>query len=332
MKRFTAVVAVVMTASGILQSASPAYGTYPGKNGRIAFRKILTPGFDRGEDYTWAAIFTIRPDGTGLRRITHPPNGVVTTQPDWSPNGRWIAYMRKKLGSDWRVFRIRRNGTDRENLSQACVPDRCIAELNPAWSPTGRRIVYVRAWTPERRSELHVNLFVMRPNGTHRVAVTSGPTSRHEDYGPQWSPNGKRLVFERFNATRRKSAAFTVRLDGSGLRRLTPWRMDAGGLPDWSPNGRWIMFFNHLESDVPKTLWLVHPNGEGLHRITTTSGGTFTWWSGSFSPDGSMITAGGSPWEGRADVYLMNYKGEGLQSIAETVRWDSEPDWGPRLK
>jgi len=336
MKRLTAVVAFTVTAAAVLLSAAPASATYPGKNGWIAFRKVLSPGFHAPyTGYNHAALYLIRPDGTGLRQLTHPRDGVVNTQPDWSPNGRWIAYQRTKKGHPTQIFRIRRNGTDGQNLSRLCGPEFDICESNPAWSPGGRRIAFTRVWRPEEGSEPQVNIFVMRANGTHRVAVTSGPVSLHEDYAPQWSPNGKRLVFERLNNPKSKAAAFTVRLDGTGLRRLTPWWMDAGALPDWSPHGRCIMFFNPTESEVPKTLWLVRPNGEGLHRITTTSGGRFTWWSASFSPSGRRIAAGRSDWAqdgAKADVYVLKKTGEILRNVTQSVRWDSEPDWGPRRK
>src|SRR5215211_5780721 len=334
MKRFTA--AAVLAASAVVVSAPPASATYPGKNGWIAFRKVLSPGFHAPyTGYNHAALYLIRPDGTGLRQLTHPRDGVVNTQPDWSPNGRWIAYQRTKEGHPTQIFRIRRNGTDGQNLSRPCGPEFDICESNPAWSPGGRRIAFTRVWRPEGGLEPQVNIFVMRANGTHRVAVTSGPVSLHEDYAPQWSPNGKRLVFERLSNPRDKAAAFTVRLDGTGLRRLTPWRMDAGAFPDWSPNGRWILFFNHTESEVPKTLWLVHPNGEGLHRITSTDGGIVTWWSAGFSPNGRRITAGRSEFAAggaNADVYVLKKTGEIVRNVTQSVQWDSEPDWGPRRR
>jgi TolB protein len=331
MKRFTA--AIVLAASAVVISAPPASATYPGENGWIAFRKILVPGYDRGEDYTRGAILIVRPDGTGQRRVTYPPQGVITTQPDWSPNGRWIAYQRKTVDGHWRIYRIRRNGTDRQNLSkQTCPPETCLEEFTPAWSPNGRRIAYVHFQLKPKPVTV---ISIMRADGRHRVQVTAPahPETGTGDFCPQWSPSGKRLVFERFRGDKQKSAVFTVRLDGTGLRRLTPWWMDAGEFPDWSPNGRWILFLNHSTQDVPSSLWLVHPNGEGRHRITTTSGGTFTWLSGSFSPDGTMITAGGTPWVGgRSDVYTMNADGSGFQNVTQSVRWDSEPDWGPRRK
>jgi hypothetical protein len=60
-----------------------------GKNGRIAFRRFLTAG------QAWEALFTINPDGTGERQITHPHRKVLDYDPDVSPDGRWLVYAKK---------------------------------------------------------------------------------------------------------------------------------------------------------------------------------------------------------------------------------------------
>ena len=90
LRRFTAIAAIATVVSTMLLTAVPARATFPGKNGRIAFRRYLN------DAHTRAAIFTINPDGTGLLQLTHPRRGVAHEVPDWSPDGKWIAYER-----DW---------------------------------------------------------------------------------------------------------------------------------------------------------------------------------------------------------------------------------------
>src|SRR5262245_35979885 len=95
----------VLAAACLVVFAQPAYATYPGQNGRISFRRYLN------EHHTWGAIFTINPDGTHERQVTHPRRGVLTWQQDWSPNGRWIAYQREGgPGPFDDIFKIRANG------------------------------------------------------------------------------------------------------------------------------------------------------------------------------------------------------------------------------
>jgi dipeptidyl aminopeptidase/acylaminoacyl peptidase len=72
--------------------------------------------------------------------------------------------------------------------------------------------------------------------------VTTLPKGAEFDFEPQFSPDGSRIAFTRFkNFEKRKSAIHVVATDGSGLRRLTPWKLNASH-PDWAPDGQRIAF------------------------------------------------------------------------------------------
>ena len=341
MRRTITCLAVVVAASTVLLTVVPAHATAPGKNGRIAFRRYFNAA------HTYGAIFTIDPDGGGLRQVTHPHQGVLTTDPDWSPNGRWIAYDRVANDTS-RIYKKRADGTDKMNLSGSCTGE-CLSDLGPAFSRNGARIAFTRGagtCTGEPGDRCLVTVQVRRADGTHvrRVTQPDATTAihnRYEDNWPQWGPHDRRIAFERRDNNRllgpdlQAHAIFTVRLDGTHLRRLTPWRLDAAQ-PDWSPNGRWILFRSHENGDRQNNLYLVHPDGSDLHRVTHTfTGGepTATWGHATFSPDGTMITASHKPGVGKPgnpDVWVMNLDGSGLRDVTNSVIWDSAPDWGPR--
>jgi hypothetical protein len=71
--------AVLTLTAALLLAQSPATATTHGRNGRIVFRRYFNDAHTRG------ALFTIDPDDTGLRRLTHPP--AQPTSPP-SPTGR----------------------------------------------------------------------------------------------------------------------------------------------------------------------------------------------------------------------------------------------------
>jgi TolB protein len=321
MKAFTSFAAMFCIAASLLIASSPASATAPGENGRIAYRLYLN------DAQTHAAILTMRPNGTEKRWVTHPARRVAHTVPDWSADGRWIAFIR--VHADFwdtgeprkrpRIFRIHPNGNGRRDLSTSCT-GRCRHDDDPAWSPNGKRIAFSRVFDKE---DDEVDIMVMRADGTHVRHVTRHPSGHSDDWSVQWAPSGKRLVFSRTRGEPNDvEAVFTVRLEGTGLQRVTPWRPGFGPkFPDWSPNGRWILFRDH-------GIWLTHPNGEDRHRITGPDG---EWISSSFSPDGTKIVTSRAPGvAGNADVFVMNLDGSGLRNITQSRKWDSGPDWGPR--
>ena len=54
--------------------------------------------------------------------------------------------------------------------------------------------------------------------------VSTFEDARYEDHAPAWAPGGKTLAFERFDRKTDRQAVFTVHVDGTSLRQLTPGR------------------------------------------------------------------------------------------------------------
>ncbi len=310
---------------GLVAVGGEAVATAPGSNGLIAFRRYVNDAHTRGD------IFTIKADGTGERRVTHETGGGdLGTEPDWSPDGRWISYDIWRHGDDnrSRIFKIRPNGSQRTNIDASCTTP-CLTDGFQQWGPDGEWIAFQRGLGTRVGENNVMAIFVMRADGTdvRQVTQRGADPAIAQPYGdnvPTWSPSGNRLAFVRRRVSTDHSAIFSVRLDGTGLRRVTPWRLDAGQ-PDWSPDGRWIAFYGPTTSDI-RHVSLVHPDGSGVHVITSGPG---TWGSLSFSPNGRKITASHSP-ALIADVYTMNVDGSGLTDITNSNHFESAPDWGPR--
>jgi Tol biopolymer transport system component len=99
---------------------------------RIAFQSDRTlpgDGFQYG-------IFTIAPDGQGLKRLTA---GFFDMSPDWSPDGSKIVFTRGSLGEGTEIYVMNADGTGAVRLT-----DNTVREENPVWSPDGRKIVFGR--------------------------------------------------------------------------------------------------------------------------------------------------------------------------------------------
>jgi TolB protein len=329
MKRLAKVLSVVLLAPHVLLAAMPTSATTPGKNGRIAFRRYLN------DEHTRGAIFTVNPDGSGERQIPRAGRNVVYTEPDWSPDGRWIVYNAWPDNDEdaSRILKVRATGHQLTRLSRTCT-DNCVSDAFPAWSPDGRQIAFERRFRPSDPDDFNwlIAIFVMQADGTEPIQVThQGETAddpnRSRDHAPAWSPSSDRLVFDRYSLDHRHDAIFTVAVDGSDEHRITPWRLDAAQ-PDWSPDGRWIVFRTQPNSEGDGDIFMVHPSGKGLHRVV---GGRGEWLSCSFSPSGKKIQAGQVPrGQEAADIFVFDLDGSHMRNLTESNAWESASDWGPQ--
>lgn len=309
------VVTAITAIAWMAVSVGPVHATTPGENGRIAFRRYFDDAHTRG------AIFTIRPNGTGLIQVTHRGKVAYDHQPVWSPNGKWIAFHRVEEGKPSRIFKVRPDGTDLTLLS---LDPNSGEDGYPAWSPNGKRIAFHR-FNDSTGLDAY---FVMRADGTHVRQIPG--TGHYEGLGiARYAPDGSHLAFGA--STEKGSAAFTIRLDGTHTRRVTPWAFD-GGAYDWSPDGRWLLVESHADGSWQRNVFLVHPNGTDLHAVTHTyTGGASNWGGLAFSPDGTMIAAAHTGvGKVNPDIWVMRLDGSGLRDLTSSLIYDSAPGWGSR--
>jgi Tol biopolymer transport system component len=121
-------------------------------------------------------LATIRPDGTGLQRITH---GGGYTYASFSPDGKWILHRRQK-GEISQVFLMSADGSGDRNLSGSSSADGW-----PSWSPDGRRIVF------SRHLANGFQIFLMNSDGSGVRQLTD---AAGEFVNPRWSPDGAKIL------------------------------------------------------------------------------------------------------------------------------------------
>jgi hypothetical protein len=122
-----------------------------------------------------------------------------------------------------------------------------------------------------------LGLHVANIDGSHVRVITKG-TRAGEIGGDSYaaiSPDGQWVAFTHATGTG-QPGVWLVRIDGSGLRRLTDDSFDAG-VPRWSPDGTRILFSGNYDatSFVSGPLWVVAVPGGGSatspRRSATTS-------------------------------------------------------------
>jgi hypothetical protein len=208
----------VVVAASLLVVLPRSEATFPGTNGLIAWS-------------SGGVLFTARPDGTQAA-----PKG-AGDNPAWSADGIWIAFDRS--GDVWKMLA---NGAGVAQLTNTSATDN-----QPVFSRDGTKI----AFASNRSGQFRI--WKANADGSSPVAVTTTGTlpAGSEDASPDWSPDGQRIVFSRGvpGDGAGRTAIFSVKADGTDLKRLTTTAIPPGGgafdklvNPKWSPSGAKIAF------------------------------------------------------------------------------------------
>ncbi len=238
-----------------------------------------------------AARFSAVNDGNPQLVAVNPETGatqVLTSGsqdgvPDLSPNGRTVVFERCVDAVDCdqvgkiNVWAMRTDGSSAHPIT-TCDGSVCLGAFDPSYSSDGRYITFAQDLLDDQGVNFN-GIFIMKADGTHSRRVTSQGPDSLPDGAPQFSPDGRHLVFHRELADG-SHQLFTVRVDGTGLRELLPG-VD-GSAPSWSPDGRRIAFtlVRHDGDSTKFDVATVRPNGTGLTLVTDNPLG-----QASFAPD-----------------------------------------------
>jgi Tol biopolymer transport system component len=297
-------------------------------NGRIAFQAFPKPNRVCTQHHPcFPQIYTIEPDGSGLTQITQvPKKDPGAENPIWSPNGATLAFD-SASGSGVNLFTVPAGGGTPTQLPLS------VGRFNgdPAYSVDGTHISFDQDIGPSQ-PKVH-GIFIADSNGANARRVTTGiGTVQAFDTESQWSPDGTRLAFTRVKNDRR-AAIFTVNVDGTGLKRLTPYKLDAAS-PDWSPDGSTIAFNSYWDSPGGKPSNILTIPAGGGHRtaLTHDHGGHIISFRPSWSPDGTRIVFTRIKvigHHGRTNLFSMTPSGSDLEQITHMSRgFPTNPDWG----
>jgi TolB protein len=242
----------------------------------------------------------------------------------------------------------------------ACGGDAPITD--PA-GPAGTR--YEIAWATSPGGDYStVDIALMTADGKSSRSLV---TLTGLDESPEWSPDGRTLLFTHRDDQR--WSVWSVAVDGSGLHRLDTGPGEAWGA-SWSPNGEWISFF-HLVDDytaqldvmrldggqrrkIPglptdvvgptswsrtgriafkrfntSELWTTEADGAGAARLTSTPGGVYRerW-----SPDGGRIAfmtqVDVDTRTSTLRIAVVNADGSGYRLLSPGPE-DDYPSWSP---
>jgi Tol biopolymer transport system component len=292
-----------------LLAAAPAEATFPATNGPIVF------GADVGSGYQ---LYTVRPDGDGLRRITRVTGDAFN--PDWSPDGRRIAFeLDRPNGAGCAVMVVNADGSHPEDLTGT----RNGCEAQPSFTPDGRHLVFERY---DDRTNVDA-IWRMDVHGGDRALITRGLGQGVTD--PNVSPDGSTVSLVAFNGQDQGQALATVRAGGSGFKLLTPFATDVAIKQDWAPDGQRIALTDNADIfTASANIATVRPDAGGLRYLTHYTDPEVRAYVGSYSPDGNWIVFRLED-HGRFGLYRMHRDGSPVSILPLSSFRPRYIDWGP---
>ena len=183
----------------------------------------------------------------------------TTWTPTWSPDAKWIAFVRQIGYEPTDVVIVHPDGSELIPLTDYSPT----ADSRLTWSRDGK-LAFIGAHGDEDARLVVVDV----PTG--RVKVLRSGLS---DGTVAWSPDGGTIAYAATTTRSETTAIYTVRADRTGRRRLTPSdQLPFFQAPVWSADGKSLLFVltpvgGGPESGLPQ-IWTMRSDGTQKRRLT----------------------------------------------------------------
>jgi Tol biopolymer transport system component/serine/threonine protein kinase len=288
---------------------------------RIAFWSAF--GTHKGQRDIW----TISAEGQGAVPVTSDPP--VDWNPVWSPDGRHLYFASDRGGpmNLWRVPIDEQSGKVLGSVEPLTTPSSSAALMS--LSADGRLLAYTSFANSEAMQSVafdpttatvrgepvpivagsrpftsptpspdgrwlaffslapQLDIFISQADGSGIRQLTN---DRAIDKFPSWSPDGQQIAF--MSNRDEKVQIWSIRPDGSDLRRLTAAPAGAGFFSDWSRDGSKLIFHG-MEAPDDFKMFVFDPRLEWTHQnpraISTLVEPGLKFAESSWSPDGQQL-------------------------------------------
>jgi dipeptidyl aminopeptidase/acylaminoacyl peptidase len=284
---------------------------------------------DKAANKVVSQIWTVKPDGTGLKFIT--PADKSSSSPRWSPDGKKIAYT-----TGGQIWTMDPDGDDKKQVTHLST-----GAGNPVWSPDGRLIAFnsdvypecsnddcnkaedekaekdkvqakvtdrllFRHWV-EWRNRKRAHVFIVASSGGIATDLTPGEfdappygASTGTDYA--FSPDSKELTFlknpDKIEAISTNSDVITLNIATKSQKNITVTNKGYDAAPVYTPDGKYLLYRSMATEGFEADRWRIM-------RYNRATGETVELTRG-FDQQADEITL--SP-DGKTIYFVANYHG-----------------------
>ncbi len=236
-----------------------------------------------------------------------------------------IAFFRSDNRGVDGIYVMHDDGSALQNVFQASEGSHSGA---PEWAPDGSKILFLKTGNPFLGD--NTDIYAVAPDGSNLANLTNTPDvareiAINEGRGPVWSPDGRRIAFEKYHGSDDHGRAiYIMGSDGTSQTRLTFGSIVAFE-PSWSPDGTKLVYTVVFAVADQYAIELSNADGTGVTRLTHFGVDTLVsdplW-----SPDGGKISFSMSIFVGNNDVdhelfreelWVINPDGSGPMKVAD---------------
>jgi Tol biopolymer transport system component len=239
---------------------------------------ISAQDLDFSKDGQWVAyvsfpdgvLWRSKVDGSDKLQLTSQPLHALS--PDWSPDGKEIAFRSFQPGKGSSVSLVSADGGTPVELA----PNAPGNQSAPVWSPDGNSVVFgVGLGRPSQAAILVLN---------RKTAQISKIPGSEGMYSPRWSPDGRYLV------TMLTSQESLMLYDFTTQKWSVLAKVSRAGYPCWSRDSQYVYFL--LGRSEKPGVMRVKVTDQQLEQVASLTGfqqtGYFGFWLG-LSPDDSPL-------------------------------------------